>query len=117
MSHWRSLVTLIALTLALTLLPSLKTAAQLTPPAGPTFEQRLLELVNQERWRNGRLPPLKNSHALELAAESHSQRMATYNFLDNCDLVNNRAALLARPTGHIIITGHRIMGGVRRSCR
>ncbi len=85
MSHWRSLFILILATLVLTLRHSSQTAAQFIPPLEPSYEQRLVELVNQERWVNGRLPPLKSNATLDLAAETHSSRMAVRNFLDHCD--------------------------------
>lgn len=85
MSRWRSLIILFFPILALTLLHIPQTTAQLTPSGSPTYEQRLLELVNQERWLNGRLPPLKGNASLEAAAESHSNHMALRNFLDHCN--------------------------------
>ena len=51
------------------------------PPAPAHPEaQRLLELVNQARWENGRIPPLKWNAALEHAALDHSQNMAQEDF-------------------------------------
>ncbi len=85
MSRWRNLIILIFPLLALAFFQPPSTIAQLTQPPPPTYEQRLLELVNQERWRNGRLPPLKGSTRLELAAEAHSNNMALLNFLDHCN--------------------------------
>ncbi len=86
MSRWRYLIILIFPLLALLLHQTGQTTtAQLTLTAVPTTEQRLLELVNQERWLNGRLPPLKGNPNLETAAKTHSQQMALRNFLDHCD--------------------------------
>ena len=49
---------------------------------GPTFEQQVLELVNQER---GSLPPLKGVNLLDNSSETHSSNMATRNFFMHCD--------------------------------
>lgn len=78
---------------ALIFLPVLAILLVYTSPAiaqtplvgGPTFEQRVLQLVNQERWQNGQLPPLKGDSALDSAAETHSNNMAVRNFFDHCD--------------------------------
>jgi uncharacterized protein YkwD len=55
---------------------------------GPTFEEQMVELVNQQRWdyNNGHLPPLKMHAQLNAAAEGHSQRMAVGDFFSHCDL-------------------------------
>jgi len=52
---------------------------------GPTFEDQIMELVNQERWDNGQLPPLKRNSLLDNSAETHSSSMATRNFFAHCD--------------------------------
>lgn len=54
--------------------------------AGHTFEEEVLEIVNQERWANGQLPPLKGNGLLNNAAETHSNNMAVRNFFAHCDL-------------------------------
>ncbi|PIE81195.1 MAG: hypothetical protein CSA11_05330 [Chloroflexi bacterium] len=54
--------------------------------ADPTYEEQVLEIVNQERWNHGQLPPLKGNHLLDNAAETHSTNMAVRNFFDHCDL-------------------------------
>jgi uncharacterized protein YkwD len=51
----------------------------------PTFEEEIMMLVNQERWSNGQLPPLKQNDALDSAAELHSGNMAARNFVMHCD--------------------------------
>ena len=51
----------------------------------PTFEEEIMVLVNQERWNNGQLPPLKQNDLLDSAAETHSSNMATRNFVMHCD--------------------------------
>ena len=51
-----------------------------------TFEEQVLEMVNQERWNNGQLPPLKGNVLLDTAAETHSNNMAVRNFFAHCDL-------------------------------
>ncbi|MEM7481769.1 MAG: CAP domain-containing protein [Acidobacteriota bacterium] len=54
---------------------------------GPaSLEQQLLEAVNQARWDNGQLAPLKGNAALDTASENHSQAMAQRNFFGHCDL-------------------------------
>lgn len=50
------------------------------------FEAEVIALVNQERWDNGQLPPLKGNGLLADASESHSQNMATRNFFAHCDV-------------------------------
>ncbi len=52
----------------------------------PSFEDQVLEIVNQERWTNGMLAPLKGNAELATAAEGHSQAMAERNFFSHCDL-------------------------------
>lgn len=54
--------------------------------AVPTYEDTLVELVNQERWNNGQLPPLKRIMELDSAAETHSLNQALRNFFGHCDL-------------------------------
>jgi uncharacterized protein YkwD len=51
-----------------------------------SYEEQVLEIVNQERWTNGQLPPLKGNSLLDNAAETHSTNMAVRNFFDHCDL-------------------------------
>ncbi len=51
----------------------------------PSFEDRLIELVNQERWTNGQLPPLKRVDLLDTSSEIHSANMAGRNFVMHCD--------------------------------
>ena len=52
---------------------------------GPSLEDQLMELTNQERWNNGHLPPLKRNSLLDSSAETHSSNMATRNFFAHCD--------------------------------
>lgn len=52
---------------------------------GPSFEEQVLAMVNQQRLLNGGLPPLKGVGSLDLAAENHSFNMATRNFFAHCD--------------------------------
>jgi uncharacterized protein YkwD len=54
--------------------------------SGPGFEDQVVEIVNQERWSNGQLPPLKKESLLDDLTESHSFNMATRNFFAHCDL-------------------------------
>ncbi|MCA9874589.1 MAG: CAP domain-containing protein, partial [Anaerolineales bacterium] len=58
----------------------------ITAVTAATFEEQVLELVNQERWNNGQLPPLKGNTLLDAAAETHSDNMAVRNFFAHCDL-------------------------------
>lgn len=51
----------------------------------PSPEERVLELVNQERLKN-QLPPLKGHDLLDSSAETHSGNMANRNFFAHCDL-------------------------------
>ena len=51
----------------------------------PSFEARVMELVNQERWANGQLPPLKQNDLLDSSSETHSSNMATRDFVMHCD--------------------------------
>ncbi len=53
---------------------------------GPNFEELVVELVNEERWINGALPPLKHNSLLDISAETHSHDMADRNFFAHCDL-------------------------------
>lgn len=61
---------------------------RLVPRAAPTitFEERVLEIVNQERQANGGLPPLKGVAELESSSGDHSFNMADRDFFDHCDL-------------------------------
>jgi uncharacterized protein YkwD len=47
------------------------------------FEQQVLELVNQARWDNGQLPPLKGNQALTDAARYHSADMRDDDYFDH----------------------------------
>jgi len=55
--------------------------------ADPSFEQQVVELVNQERWtyNNLQLPPLKQVDELHTAAETHTSNMTTRDFFMHCD--------------------------------
>lgn len=63
---------------------------KVTVPTGvgdaDAFEQHVVELVNQARWDNGQLPPLKRVSALDGAARVHSTNMGVRNFFAHCDL-------------------------------
>jgi hypothetical protein len=54
--------------------------------ANGNYVQQVVELVNQERWDNGQLPPLKSNPLLGHAATSHSTSMAVRNFFAHCDV-------------------------------
>ena len=55
-----------------------------------SFEQQLVELVNQQRATYGGIerPPLKRVSLLDTSSERHSSRMETQNFFSHCDLGN-----------------------------
>lgn len=53
--------------------------------ATPTFKERVVALVNEERLANGSLPPLKQDPLLTEAAHGHSQNMAERDFFAHCD--------------------------------
>ena len=54
--------------------------------ATPTYVEQVVELVNQERWNNGQLPPLKAVDLLHNSSQTHSDNMANRNFFAHCDL-------------------------------
>lgn len=51
----------------------------------PSFEDQLIEIVNQERWNNGQLAPLKRIDLLDNSSATHSANMATRDFVMHCD--------------------------------
>lgn len=51
----------------------------------PTFEQTVMEIVNQRRLENGNLPPLKKDALLDASSELHSSNMASRDFFAHCD--------------------------------
>jgi uncharacterized protein YkwD len=51
----------------------------------PSFEQQVAEIVNQERWSNGQLPPLKQVEELDNSSGLHSANMAQRDFFAHCD--------------------------------
>jgi uncharacterized protein YkwD len=53
---------------------------------GPSLEEQILILVNQERWNNGELPPLKGNILLDSSSETHSANMGSRDFFSHCDL-------------------------------
>jgi uncharacterized protein YkwD len=57
-------------------------------PLGPaaSFEEQVIELVNEERWLDSQRPPLKGQGQLATAAEQHSVNMGVRNFFSHCDL-------------------------------
>ncbi|MFQ6057384.1 MAG: CAP domain-containing protein [Anaerolineae bacterium] len=63
-------------------LPFVQRALYPPPPPTPTYEQEVVELVNQERAARG-LPPLKICPELMAAASGHSQDMATNDFFSH----------------------------------
>jgi len=76
---------------ALYLLVALSMGSAFHPARGsaqsmPSPEDEVLGLVNEERWANGQLPPLKGNSQLASAAEAHSTNMAERDFFAHCDL-------------------------------
>lgn len=55
--------------------------------AGPSFEEQVVDLVNQQRWsfNNLQLPPLKGVDLLANSAGGHSAAMADRDFFAHCD--------------------------------
>ncbi|HEY77432.1 MAG TPA: hypothetical protein G4O00_14845 [Thermoflexia bacterium] len=47
------------------------------------FTAQVVELINQARWENGRLPPLKRQEDLDAAAAYHSQDMAVDDYFNH----------------------------------
>ncbi|HEY53670.1 MAG TPA: CAP domain-containing protein [Caldilineae bacterium] len=58
---------------------------QTSSQATPTFEDDIAALVNQERWDNGNLPPLKHESILHSVAHDHSVDMAEDDYVMHCD--------------------------------
>ncbi len=52
----------------------------------PTYIEQVVELVNQERWNNGQLAPLKAVDLLHSSSQTHSDNMANRDFFAHCDL-------------------------------
>jgi uncharacterized protein YkwD len=63
------------------------TAVLLLPAAASaqSLAEQVLELVNDARWDNGQLPPLKGHAQLDTAATGHSTNMAVRDFFMHCD--------------------------------
>ena len=51
----------------------------------PTFADEVVALVNDERWDNGQLPPLKAQSTLGGVSKAHSADMAQDNYVMHCD--------------------------------
>lgn len=77
------------------------TQQPLLTKATADYEQQVVELVNQERWNNGQLPPLKRVAELDSAAELHSGNMGTRNFFAHCDLDTGTS-----PSNRVIAAGY-----------
>jgi len=60
-------------------------SAQAAASSTPTFEESVVELVNEERLANGNLPPLKHNALLDDSSETHSSNMASRDFFAHCD--------------------------------
>ncbi len=55
-------------------------------PNSPSYQDLVMEIVNQERWANGQRPPLKRNTLLDSSSFGHSANMALRNFFAHCDL-------------------------------
>lgn len=70
--------------------PLIAPEVRLSPAQAPhdsrSYETDVVALVNQERWDNGQLPPLKHHPLLDDSAETHSDNMAVRDFFAHCDL-------------------------------
>lgn len=53
---------------------------------GPSYVEEVVILVNQARWDNGQLPPLKGVGLLHNSSQTHSENMAVRDFFAHCDL-------------------------------
>jgi hypothetical protein len=53
--------------------------------AAQSLPEQVIERVNQARWEHGQLPPLKSNERLAAAAQTHSDAMATRDFIMHCD--------------------------------
>lgn len=60
--------------------------ASIAQAQSPTYEDQVMEIVNQERWTNGQLPPLKRNSIIDNSATTHSTNMAIRNFFAHCDV-------------------------------
>lgn len=56
---------------------------QTAPVINAGYEQRIVELVNVERWNNGNLPPLKRVDALDNASRYHAADLAQDNYFEH----------------------------------
>lgn len=56
-----------------------------TGAAAQTYEEQVVEIVNQERWDNGQLPPLKGVTVLHDCAGNHSNDMGEQDFFGHCN--------------------------------
>ncbi len=56
-----------------------------------SYEDQVVEIVNQGRWDNGQLPPLKKNGLLDVSSETHSSNMATRDFFAHCELDTGRS--------------------------
>lgn len=56
------------------------TLSPLGPAEGYDQAQQLIELINQARWDDGQLPPLKRAAEVDAAAQRHSQDMSDNDF-------------------------------------
>ena len=69
--------------------PASATASVAPSAAGscptPSFEEQVVEIVNQQRLANGALAPLKQETLLDNSSETHSANMANRDFFAHCD--------------------------------
>ena len=81
----RSLPARLIAVVSLALVPIIVLACPI-PALAQTPAEEVVELVNQERWTNGQLPPLKQNDLLDASAQTHSGDMAARDFFAHCDL-------------------------------
>lgn len=55
------------------------------PASIATYVDDVIDLINQARWDNGMLPPLKRVDLLDTSAGTHTSNMAVRNFHMHCD--------------------------------
>jgi uncharacterized protein YkwD len=73
MMRYKAVFPVLTLTLCTILIASAPTAG--ADVDFSDYERQVMTLVNQARWDNGQLPPLKASQSLTNAARYHSQDM------------------------------------------
>jgi uncharacterized protein YkwD len=81
MMRYKAVFSVLTLTLCAVLTASAPTAG--ADVDFSDYERQVMTLVNQARWDNGQLPPLKASQSLTNAARYHSQDMRDDNYVEH----------------------------------